>query len=145
MAIMEDIKITKKYNNTWVQDTIGGKDCNFRSKGEHKLAKYLELLKQSGHIKDWEYESHNFKFGNIFSWLVDFTIRNNDNTFEYFEYKGYVEPDTKRKLYAVAEYYPNAKITMVMADKRGIKKLGKRASCICKRVCLLSELTKGII
>ncbi|MFA5298702.1 MAG: hypothetical protein WC389_10905 [Lutibacter sp.] len=145
MAEMQDIKIQKKYGNTWVDDTIGGKVCKFRSKGEHKLAKYFELLKQSGHIKDWEHESHKFTFGNIFSWLIDFTIRNNDDTFEYFEYKGYVEPDTKRKLYAVAEYYPQAKITLVMANNKGVKKLGVRATSCCKRVCLLSELTKGII
>jgi hypothetical protein len=138
-------KFAKTYNNTWVRTVINGKAYNFRSKGEYKLALYLEAIRVFGLIKNWEHESHNFVFGNIFSWLVDFTVRNNDDTFEYFEYKGLVEMDTKRKLYALAEYYPKTVITMVMADRRGVKKLGSRASCICKRVCLLSELTKGVL
>jgi len=136
--------LQKKYGNRIITDTIGGKEYTYRSLGEHKLAKYLQLLKEQDYIKDWEYESHKFTFANS-GWLVDFLIRNNDNTFEYYEYKGYVEPDTKRKLKLVDKYFPDAQITMVMANKKGVKKLGVRATSRCKRVCTLRELTRGII
>ena len=41
---------------------IGGKHCKFRSKQEYKYAKYLELLKMSGEIVDWDYEPVKFDF-----------------------------------------------------------------------------------
>lgn len=136
--------LQKKYGNQITTETVGDKTYTFRSKAEVKLAQYYQLLKEQNYIKDWEYESHNFQFADS-SWLVDFTIRNNDNTFEYVEYKGYVEPSTKRKLKLVSKYYPQAQITMVMASKKQIKRLGVRATSRCKRVCLLRDLTRNII
>ncbi|MCJ7828761.1 MAG: hypothetical protein MUP81_03350 [Dehalococcoidia bacterium] len=136
--------MSKDYKNIWCEADIEGKHYEFRSKQERKLAYYLQLLKEQNYIKSWEYETHTFVYPDS-SWLVDFTIRNNDNTFEYFEMKGYVEPDTKRKLKLVNKYYPEAQITMVMSDRKGIKKLGARATSQCKRVCLLKELTRNLI
>jgi hypothetical protein len=136
--------LAKDYHNVFVDDFIDGKKYTFRSKLEHKLAWYLEVLRCGGQIKSWEYETHKFTFADS-SWLVDFTIRNNDDTFEYFEAKGHVERDTKRKLQLVAKYYPQAQITMVLSRKQDVKKLGVRATACCKRVCTLSELTRGIV
>jgi ribosomal protein S8 len=136
--------LAKQYNNIWCEADIEGKHYWFRSRGERKIAYYLQLLKEQGYIKSWEYETHKFVFPDS-SWLVDFTVRNNDDTFEYFEFKGLVEPDTKKKIKLVSKYYPDAQITMVMADKKGVKKLGARATSCCKRVCMLRDLTRGII
>lgn len=145
-AKLPDIPIRKKYGNQPVHDIIGGKEYTFRSKAEHKLARYLQVLKEGKKIKDWEFESHNFVFDAALSgWLVDFTIRNNDDTFEYYEYKGCVEPDTRWKLYMIDKYYPKAQITMVFANKKQLRRLGSKAISCCKRVCLLGELTRGII
>lgn len=136
--------LQKKYGNVIITDTIGGKTCTFRSKGERKLALYLETLKVGGYIKDWEHETHKFVFTDT-AWLVDFVVRNNDDSFEYFEYKGYVEPRTKKLIRLASEYYPDAQITMVMKDGKGIDKLGPRARSKCKRVCKLKDLTREII
>lgn len=145
MMGFEPKRIQKKYGNIRTTETIGGKTYNFRSKAEVKLAScYFEILKIGGQIKDWEYESHKFVFADS-SWLVDFTIRNNDDTFEYYEYKGYVEEDTRRKLKLLNKYWPKAQVTMVLGSKKQMKRLGSRATNFCKRVCLLSELTKGLI
>lgn len=144
MGLEQNKGIQKKYGNVFTNVIIGDKEYFFRSKAEVKLAKYLQLLKETGHKKDWEYESHKFVFADS-SWLVDFTVRNNDDTFEYYEYKGYVEEDTRRKLKLLNKYWPQAQVTMVLGSKKQLKRLGARATSYCKRVCLLSELTKGLI
>ncbi len=136
--------LRKKYGNHAHRAVVGGKDCKFDSNGEHKLANYLQLLKEQGYIKDWERESHSFILIDT-SWKVDFTVRNNDDSFEYYEYKGAVESRTRKLIMQVAEFHPQAQITMVMANKRGVKKLGVRATACCKRVCLLRDLTRGIV
>jgi len=79
------------------------------------------------------------------SWLVDFEIRNNDDSYEFYEYKGRVEPDTKWKLYMLNKCWPKVKITMVFGNVKQLQKLGSRATSCCQRVCLLSEITHGII
>jgi len=146
MGFETDKRICKKYGNIPTTAEVGGKTYNFRAKAEIKLARYLQLLKMCNQIKDWEYESQNFVFKEAEgSWLIDFTVRNNDDSFEFYEYKGRVEPDTKWKLYMLNKINPNAKVTMVFGNTKQLKRLGVRATACCKRVCLLSELTKGII
>ena len=144
MGFETDKRLQKKYGNHKHTAIVGGKTCEFDSDGEHKLADYLQLLKEQGYIKDWERESHNFILIDT-SWCIDFTVRNNDNSFEYFEYKGTVEPRTKKLIMQATEFYPDAQITMVFANKKGWEKLGVRATSRCKRVCLLRELTKGLV
>lgn len=136
--------LQKKYGNHVHTAIVGGKSCDFDSDGEHKLADYLQLLKEQGYIKDWERESHSFILVDT-SWKVDFTVRNNDDSFEYYEYKGYVEPRTRKLIMQATDFYPQAQITMVMANKKSAKKLGVRATSRCKRVCTLRELTRDII
>jgi len=137
----------KEYKNQWVETDIDGRHFKFRSKGEYKLALYLQTLKQGGLIKEWYHEQHKFMFPDS-SWLVDFTVVKNESKFieiEHYEYKGFVERDTKKKLQLVNKYYPDAQIIMVMADNRGVKKLGSRATSYCKRVTTMRDLTRGII
>jgi len=143
MGFEKNKRIHKKYKNVWVFGTLNGRECHFRSKLEHKLAKYLELLINNGHIKDAFHEDTTFKFPDS-SWLVDFSVRNNDDTFEYFECKGFVEADTKRKLNLLGKYRPEVEVTMVISDKKGVDKLGVRATSCCKRVCTIAEITKGV-
>jgi len=144
----EKRRFQKEYNNTWVHDIIGGKEHTYRSKGEHRIAKYLELLKVSGHIKDWAYEQTKFCFPSekdpVKTWLVDFDILENDGTFYYIEFKGHVEPDVKRKLFLLAKYRPEVKVDMVFYSKADAKRLGSRATSCCRRVCTLAEITRGM-
>ncbi|MFA5163791.1 MAG: hypothetical protein WC441_04740 [Patescibacteria group bacterium] len=130
----------KNYNNKRRIDTIGGKTCNFRSKGEWRLAQYFQLLKDACEIKDWEYETHKFVFPDS-TWLVDFVIRNNDDTFEYWEFKGLFEADTRLKLKLLNKYEPQVKITMVFYSKNDAKKI-KQSLKYLDKVCVLT--TNGI-
>jgi len=144
----EKIRLAKSYNNVRVHDIIGGKEHTYRSKGEHKIAQILQLLKGGGHIKDWAYEQTKFSFPDddnpVRTWLVDFDVLENDGRFYYIEYKGLVEPDTKRKLKLLHQYRPEVRVDMICADKRGVKKLGARATSHCRRVLTLREFTNNL-
>jgi hypothetical protein len=148
MGYEKNKKFAKDYNNKpkWV--TIGGKTFYSRSQGERDVAEYLELLKVGKVIKDWAFEQTKFCFPSeqdpVRTWLIDFDVLENDGSFYYIEFKGLVEPDTKRKLYLLRQYRPEVKVVMVCADKKGIKKIGSRASACCSRVCLLSDFTRGL-
>ena len=143
MGFEPNRRLAKDYHNVRVEDTIGDKHYWFRSKLEHKLAQYLQLMKDTEYIKSWYYENTRFKFPDS-SWLVDFMVRNNDNTVEFWEAKGLCEADTKRKIKLLAKYRPEVVITMVFQNKRDMEKFGKYKA-FCKRVCLIKELTRGII
>lgn len=124
-------------------ETIGGKTCNFRSKLEYKIAKYLQLLKDSGHIKDWQFEQTTFIFPDD-RYLVDFDILENDGNFYYIEAKGRPDARTKRKLKLLAKYRPEVRVMLVFQNKKDIARLGLSKK-YCWRVCLLRDLTKDII
>lgn len=124
----EAVKIIhKKYGNLSETSTIGGKHCNFRSRGEKRLAQYLELLKIGGYIKDWAFEQTLFKTsdGDKF-WLVDFDVLNNDGTFCYYEFKGMVKQQDVTKLQLLFETRPEVKLTMVFESRISAAKLARR-------------------
>ncbi|MFA5158140.1 MAG: hypothetical protein WC451_03090 [Patescibacteria group bacterium] len=131
-------RICKQYNNKRIRLTIGGKTYDYRSLKEGKLAGFFELLKKSKQIKDWFYERGELPFTDS-SYLPDFEIIENDDSKTYYEFKGFVEPSTKRKITLLRKYYPDIRYIMIMADKRGIKKLGSRATAKCNRVCTIQE------
>ncbi len=114
-------RINIDFHNCPTHATIGGKTCNFRSKGEHNLAVYFQFLKESGLIKDWAFEQTKFLFpdetNGAKSWLVDFDVLNNDCTFEYWEYKGWLMGRDVTKFRRVAKYRPEAKVVLVMSGK----------------------------
>ena len=149
MGFEKNRRFQKDYHNTRTTAFINGKTCNFRSKGEFQIAKYLQFLKDFYQIKDWAYEQTKFCFPSeqdpVKTWLVDFDVINNDGTFYYIEFKGHVEPDTKRKLILLAKYKPEVQVDMVFYGKADMKRLGSKATACCRRVCLLKDLTKGII
>lgn len=139
-----DCKAVKRhFGNRPETAVIGGKTCRFRSQLELKTARYLELLKKSGHIKDWFYEHTTFNFPDS-RYLVDFDVRCNDDSFYYIECKGFLTADAKRKLKLIGKYYPQAVIDMVFLSKKEMNKL-KTSKGFVRRACTLGELTKGII
>lgn len=111
--------IRRKYGNIPVNADIGGKTYHFRCKLEYRWAQHLQLLYMTGEIKSWEYETHCFQFedSTLKRYLIDFTVRNNDDSFEYYECKGMVAKYDIDRLRLVYEQYPDTKITIVFASK----------------------------
>jgi len=143
MGFEADRRINKKYGNITCYALIGDRSFRFRSKLEHKVAMYLEVIKNGGWIKDWDYEKTTFRFPDD-KWLIDFEVRNNDDSFEYIEAKGMFDARSRRKLKLVFKYRPDAKITMVFQNKRGMQK-ARLSAKYAHRFCLLSELTRGLV
>ena len=119
MGFEPNKRLRKENKNQPVTVVIDGELVRFRSKLEYSWANYLEFLKRAGEIKDWFFETHTFRFDNIGveKWLVDFTIRNNDDTFEYHECKGHFEKRDVDKLKCLFAERPEVKITYVFASK----------------------------
>ena len=89
----------------------------FRSKWEANYALYLDFLIKNKQIKDWEYEKDVFVFDKINfgtrSYRPDFKIKNNDNSIEYHEVKGYMDGRSKTKLRRMLKYYPEIKLILI--------------------------------
>lgn len=142
MGFEKNKRFAKNFNNRPETVSIGGKECHFRSQGEIKLANYLELLKAGGHIQDWFYEQTTFVFPDD-KYIVDFDVRNNDNTFEYYEYKGMFDARARRKLKLLNKYRPEIQLNLVFGNKRDAKKVSRVMASHCKRICVLTA--KGLI
>jgi len=95
----------------------GKKKYYMRSRWERNYAWYLNFLIKHKEIKNWEYEVDTFWFKKIKrgvrSYKPDFKIFNNDNTIEYHEVKGYMDPKSKTKLKRIAKYYPKVKLILI--------------------------------
>ena len=128
-------RIYQNFKNVRVDAEVGGKQCKFRSKLEHKVAIYLELLKVSGHIKDWAFEQTKFIFPDD-KYLVDFDVINTDGTFYYVEAKGRFDGRARRKLQLLSKYRPEVVIDMVFSGKTDALKM-KTSMKYCRRVCVL--------
>ena len=143
-------RLRKKYNNRRITLEFPDKTVTFRSIGESKVAQYLQLLKESNHIDDWYYEFMNFKFPNndkpVLTWLIDFTVKENDGNFYHIEFKGHYESLDRKKLKALFDYYPEARVLYVFQSKHDVKKMGTSRKYLWWRPPThLSELTRGII
>lgn len=138
------------HHNQRVEEVVGGKPCKFRSKGECRLAHYLELLKLNGHIRDWAYEQTTFTFKDELRgakvWLVDFDVLNNDGSFEYYEYKGWLKGSDVTKFRRLAKYRPECRVTLVMSGKAG--RDANRLRIIAKyahRITYANQLFRGLV
>ena len=117
-------RIHSEWNNQRKSAEIDGKVCHFRSKLEYNWALYCQFRKEQGLIKDWWYEQTTFRFEEeakkqrpgVIVYLVDFDIRNNDDTFHYEECKGRLTGKDREKFRKVAKYYPDTKIHLVMQN-----------------------------
>jgi len=103
-------------NSKWV--TFGEeKRYYLRSKYEIKYAAYLEYLKTTENIKDWEYEPDTFWFESIKrgvrSYKPDFKIIYYNDTILYVEVKGYWDSKSLTKIKRFKKYYPDKKILTV--------------------------------
>jgi len=99
--------------------TIGGKNKFFRSRWEANYARYLEHLKCEGKIKDWLHEPQTFWFDKIKrgcrSYLPDFKVIRNDDTYYWVEVKGWMDDRSKTKLKRFTKYFPDQEIILIQA------------------------------
>jgi hypothetical protein len=138
----------KDFHNKRETVSIGGKLCNFRSKLEHKVAVYLEILKQGKHIKDWAFEQTTFDFQNpiLKKYIMDFDVIRPDGSFYYIETKGYMDKHGRDRITVLLTERPEVELWVVFQNKRDKVKFERRKiSRQCKRICLLSELIGGLI
>lgn len=96
----------------WVE--LGGKRFYAKSLWEQNYALYLEYLKSTGFIKDWEYEPETFWFEGIRrgtnNYKPDFKVWLNDSTTEFREVKGFMCPKSKTKIRRMKKYHPDVKL-----------------------------------
>jgi hypothetical protein len=114
----------------WVK--LGGKRFYARSSWEANYAHYLQFLKASGSIKDWEHEPETFWFNGIkrgtVSYLPDFRVTNLDGSIEYVEIKGWMDSKSKTKVKRMAKYHP--KVKLIVIDSAAYKALAKTAKLV---------------
>jgi hypothetical protein len=110
---LEDVKVSWK--QSWRE--IGGKRIYCRSRWEANYARYLEYLKLSGSIKEWEHEPKTFWFEGLkrgcVSYLPDFRITQNDGSHEWHEVKGWYDKRSKTKIRRFRKYYSKEKLVVI--------------------------------
>ena len=106
-----------RVNNGWVE--IGDRSFFARSMWEANYGRYLQFLKTSGSIKQWEYEPETFWFEKIRrgvrSYLPDFRVTNNDGSIIYHEVKGWMDGKSVTKLKRMAKYHPSVALIVIGA------------------------------
>lgn len=102
----------------WVY--INGKNIYFKSLWEVEYAIYLQFLKDSGIIMEWEYEPKIFRFPGIKSkaknYKPDFRLTGEDGTVVYHEVKGFMFPKAKLQLNRMRIYYPEEVVVVIRGD-----------------------------
>lgn len=99
--------------------TIGTKKCYFRSLWEIQYAQYLEWLRHHQSIFDWEYEPKLFEFPKDkyrtgpFYYKPDFRVLELDKTHTWYEVKGYMNQDSKKKLKRFNKHFPNERLIII--------------------------------
>jgi Protein of unknown function (DUF1064) len=92
----------------------------FRSEWEYKFAKYLQKLKESESIAEWEHEPKTFWFEEIKrgtrSYLPDFRVTNLDGTHYWVEVKGYMDAKSRTKIRRFRKYYPEEQLYVLGED-----------------------------
>ena len=125
------MRIVKVMGNKPKTATVGGKTYYFRSKFEWKWARYLQLLKEQGHILGWLYEPERFFFPNEKTAPVQYTpdFKVLGHLVDYWqECKGYHDGPTNSKLRRMAKHYPDEifELVLMRIPKKG-KGVNRRA------------------
>jgi hypothetical protein len=115
-----------KANSKMGWATIGGQRHYFRSKMERNYCRYLQWLKENGHISNWEYESQTFWFEKIRrgtnNYKPDFKLIELSGKHHWVEVKGYLDSKSKTKLKRFAKYFPDERLELVdVAQYRSIE------------------------
>ena len=152
MGFESNKRITKVYNNQRVTATVGGKKCYFRSKFEYCWALYIQFLKDSCQIVDWDYEPKVFYFPNEktapVQYRPDFKVIENDGTELWQETKGHHDGKTNRKFQRMRKHYPDIVMELVLqrVPRTGSKGANRRrvAEKYCRRIIDASAIFKQV-
>ena len=126
---------TKRLNGSWKAGwrVIGGQKKYYRSRWEANYARYLEYLKNNGHIKEWLHEPETFWFERIKrgcrSYLPDFKVIKLDGTHYWVEVKGWMDDRSKTKIKRFKKYYPKEEFLLI--DAKWYRKNSKTISILC--------------
>jgi hypothetical protein len=126
-----DLKITGG-NTKWF--TVKTTNGNIRVQGSFEVVtcEILDILKQRGKIKNWEYSNDRFEYINSeykkSSYLVDFKIFDSDNNFYYLETKGYKKENDDLKWKSVKDMGYD----LIVWYREDIKKIAKECNLIIK-------------
>ena len=116
------------WKQQWAE--FGGKRNYYRSQWELNYARYLEMLKCLGEIKEWEHEPDTFWFEGVkrgtVSYLPDFKVTENNGAIAYHEVKGWMDARSKTKIRRMAKYHPDVKLIVV--DAKAYRALSKQVS-----------------
>jgi hypothetical protein len=101
--------------------TIEDKTFFARSRWEANVAAYLQYLKESELITDWEHEAEEYRFEEIkrgvMSYLPDFKVTRLNGSFYLIEVKGYMDDKSKTKLNRMKKYFPDIFIDLIEAKR----------------------------
>lgn len=101
--------------------TIDGKTFFARSRWEANVAAYLQYLKDSQLIKDWEHEAEEYRFDaikrGVMSYLPDFKVTRLNGSFYLIEVKGYMDDKSKTKLNRMKKYFPDIFIDLIESKR----------------------------
>src|SRR5699024_4535545 len=121
---------SKRNKCSWKQQwaEFGGKRNYYRSQWELNYARYLEMLKSMGEIKEWEHEPKTFWFDGVkrgtTSYLPDFRVTESDGSVAYHEVKGWMDARSKTKIKRMAKYHPD--VELIVIDSKAYKRLEKQ-------------------
>jgi hypothetical protein len=108
----------REFNSKKGWDTIGGKTHYFKSKAEVHCAIHLQVLKENGTLRDWEYEPETFYFEGIkrgtTNYKPDFKVYRPDTSHFWVEVKGYMDAKSKTKIKRFAKYFPSESLIVVL-------------------------------
>ncbi len=105
-----------------------------RSGWEANYARYLNLRKKTGDIKDWEYEVDEFEFpvkrGTRF-YLPDFKVTLNDGSVEYHEVKGFMTQKARTALKRMKKYHPEVNVQLI--NRKRYSAIARQVSGIIRK------------
>lgn len=88
-----------------------------RSRWEANYARYLNHMKSTGEIQDWEYEPDTFRFHGFndrpHTYTPDFRVTRTDGGIEYHEVKGWMDQSSKERLHRMATCHPDIHIIVI--------------------------------
>ena len=148
MGFEKNRRFARDFNNQRQTVQYGDKVCNYRSKLERRIGDYLEMLKIGKHIKDWAYEQTVFRFKNVVlqKYIMDFDVIRPDGTFFYIEAKGMMDKHSRDRIIVLLDERPEVELWVAFSNKRDKVKFERtKISRQCKRVCVVSELTRGLL
>lgn len=118
-AIARNVCAANRASASWKAGwrEIGGKRNYYRSRWEANYARYLQMLKERGDIRDWEHEPLTFFFdgerGSVLSYKPDFMVTDNSAAVAYHEVKGWMDDRSKAIISLMEKYHKSVRLVVI--------------------------------